>query len=122
MRRAQVAASGVTITSVLLCGGFVWQAVRRWGSLGLRAELRPALVALTSCVLIALSLHAMLDAAGTPVTRIQALASVAIALVIGLVVHGSVMLLSRSQIGPLLPAAGERMLALPGTWLRARVR
>jgi peptidoglycan biosynthesis protein MviN/MurJ (putative lipid II flippase) len=115
-------ALSTTLTSVLLCGAYVWQAVRRWGSLGLRAELRPALVALTSCLSIVLSLHAMLGAEATPVTRIQALAAVATALIIGLLVHGSLMLASRSPIGPLLPAAGERMLAMPGAWLWAWAR
>jgi len=41
---------------------------------------------------------------------------------LGLLIHGSLLLLSRARIGPLLPAAGERMLALPAAWLRGLTR
>jgi hypothetical protein len=79
-------------------------------------------VSLTSCALIVFGLHAMLDLLGSPTSRLQALVAVVLALALGVVVHGSLLVLCRRQIGPLLPAAGERMLAMPAAWLRARAR
>jgi putative peptidoglycan lipid II flippase len=109
-------------TTTLLCGAYVWQAVRRWGSLGLRTATVPAVVSLTASAAIVVSLLAMLHIAGSPTSRVQSLAVVALALALGLPIHGSLLLLARSRIAPFLPAAGERMLGAPAAWLRALTR
>lgn len=100
--RYPLGVSGIALSTAMtlsiLCGVYMWQAHRRWGSLHLRRTLRPLGASLLSCGVIG-TVAVLVQRMATHPGRLTALTLVAAVGVFGVVVHSVSMVLARAWPG-----------------------
>lgn len=113
-------ALSTAVTLTVLCGVCVVGAQKLWGSLHLRRMLAPVALSLSSCATLAISAELLLRLVGSSGSRLHAAAAVLGIGLVGILIHGSLLVKARSSIVPALPIVDSLSVRFPVMVLRSR--
>jgi putative peptidoglycan lipid II flippase len=88
-------AASTALTYGILCAVYFFEAHRRWGSLGLRAALRPAAVSAASCAAILATCVPLFGVSHLGQSRAEQIGVIGLVLAIALIIHGLFLTIGR---------------------------